>query len=314
MTYRNWSFAMLLAFTAMTTSVATANEITADCEENKWTVTSDALNDRCTGTVYVYVKVTICDEDGATVGTSKGCALLENVTDPSQVDLKVCGRLGELDPGTYSLKADVRFYSSDDTDCDDADSEYYARLAADCLLPSEHPTASDCTPGACSKEQLESDPFHCEGRKGGEGCTPGFWKNHKHLWSGYSPDDTFADVFGVEVFGDASLCHVVGLGGGGVKALGRHAVAALLNAASPHVDYGLSEEEIIARVCDAIHSGEGIERLKDMLDHLNNKGCFEKPKDAPKPAHPRHAKHDHDDEDHPRHRRSRRRHRHHDDD
>ena len=65
---------------------------------------------------------------------------------------------------------------------------------------------------------------------GDVGCTPGYWKQVRHFdsWVNYSPDDIFSDVFGV---GPAvTLLEALKTGGGGEAALGRHAVAALLNA------------------------------------------------------------------------------------
>src|SRR5690606_20729171 len=69
---------------------------------------------------------------------------------------------------------------------------------------------------------------------GGEGCTPGYWKQSQHFdsWVGYLPTQTFSSVFGWNGFGNMTLLGVLGQGGGGTKALGRHAVAALLNSAS----------------------------------------------------------------------------------
>jgi len=116
---------------------------------------------------------------------------------------------------------------------------------------------------------------------GGEGCTPGYWKNHLLAWAptGYAPGDNFDTVFGVNVFGDLSLLRVLRLGGGGEFALGRHAVAALLNAAHPDLDYGIATPaEVIAAVQAAYQSGDAdvIEDLKDELDELNNAGCFDR--------------------------------------
>jgi hypothetical protein len=110
---------------------------------------------------------------------------------------------------------------------------------------------------------------------GEEGCTPGFWKNHLEAWEGYSPDDTFASVFGEPLPGQpASLTleEALNLGGGGFKALARHGVAALLNAASG-IDFGLTEAGVIAAVVDAIEGEEGVEATKDMLAALNEQGC-----------------------------------------
>ena len=61
-------------------------------------------------------------------------------------------------------------------------------------------------------------------------------------------------------------------GGGGEKALGRHAVAALLNAASPDVDYAYTEAEVIAAVQNAYATGD-FNRVKNDLEYQNELGC-----------------------------------------
>lgn len=107
----------------------------------------------------------------------------------------------------------------------------------------------------------------------GEGCTPGYWKQPHHLgnWVNYSPDDLFDDVFGVDADGDKTLLETLWTGGGKANALGRHAVAALLNAASS-VDYLYSEAEIIALVQEA-YATEDYETAKDLLEMQNEMGC-----------------------------------------
>lgn len=108
-----------------------------------------------------------------------------------------------------------------------------------------------------------------------EGCSPGFWKNHVEEWAatGWSPEDSFSNVFGVGP--NISLLEALNTGGGGDKALGRQAVAALLNASHPDINYPASEVEIIAAVQDVLVLGDPdiIEELKDILDKLNNLGC-----------------------------------------
>jgi hypothetical protein len=121
------------------------------------------------------------------------------------------------------------------------------------------------------------------------GCTPGFWKaNAKNweavAWEGSVPSDYFSDVFDriIEVRGkgkssisDPTLLQALEANGGGINALARHAVAALLNINNPNVNYPMSEAELISAVQAAIDSGdEGvIEELKDDLDEYNNAGC-----------------------------------------
>ena len=94
---------------------------------------------------------------------------------------------------------------------------------------------------------------------GGQGLTPGFWKNHLCAWgpAGYSTGDDFDTVFGVDLFDpDLTLEQAVNLGGGKCNALARHAVAALLNAAHPDVDYYYSVAEVIAMVQSGVGSGD----------------------------------------------------------
>jgi len=123
-----------------------------------------------------------------------------------------------------------------------------------------------------------------------EGLTPGFWKNHPDLWTGYSTNDTFYDVFGVYItintggkssgIYNPTLIEAIGAKGGvnetaGIyDALARHAVAALLNAAHPDVTYPMTEQEIIDAVALAIGNADmtDAEPLKNMLDTYNNAG------------------------------------------
>jgi len=120
---------------------------------------------------------------------------------------------------------------------------------------------------------------------GGEGCTPGYWKNHAGIysqgkggqskpsaWEGYNPTDSFDATFGVSSSFGGTLIEALKRGGGGEIALGRHAVAALLNAANSGVDYDLSEAEVIAAVQAAYASGD-FDTTKTMLAEFNEQGC-----------------------------------------
>ena len=118
-----------------------------------------------------------------------------------------------------------------------------------------------------------------------EGCTPGYWKqvHHFDVWTGYEPDDSFGDVFGValEAKGDRTLGEALRLkgGNGGLNQLARHAVAALLNASSPNVAYPLTEEEVIALVGGAAFAkgaavvGGAENGVKEVLATYNENGC-----------------------------------------
>jgi hypothetical protein len=113
---------------------------------------------------------------------------------------------------------------------------------------------------------------------GGQGCTPGYWKQSQHFgnWtSPYTPTTSFQSVFGTNPFPGMNLLEVLSQGGGGIKALGRHAVAGLLNAASPSVSYDLTTTQVIEGFNSAYNSGRGgtIERQKNLFDMPNNQSC-----------------------------------------
>jgi cell division septation protein DedD len=116
-----------------------------------------------------------------------------------------------------------------------------------------------------------------------EGCTPGFWKNHLADWppTGYSPFQKVSSVFDdTSPWSDSTLLQALDFGGGpgvaGAKAiLLRAAVAALLNAAHPDVDYPLTEGDVISQVNIALGSNnrQGILSLSTTLNEYNNLGC-----------------------------------------
>lgn len=106
---------------------------------------------------------------------------------------------------------------------------------------------------------------------GTEGCTPGYWRQPQHFdsWVGYQPTDSFGTVFGVDHNG--TLLQAVTANGGGVNALARHAVAALLNAGST-VDYAVNTAQVIQMVQAAFASGD-FEATKDAFEGWNELGC-----------------------------------------
>ncbi|HEY3258838.1 MAG TPA: hypothetical protein VGJ95_00990 [Pseudonocardiaceae bacterium] len=108
---------------------------------------------------------------------------------------------------------------------------------------------------------------------GGQGCTPGFWKNHPDAFATtpYSPTTTLGSVFtGLSPsYASLTFAQALNLGSGGLNALLRHAVAALLNASSSEVDYPLSAAQVIAMTNAAIASGN-YEPTKNLFDAANN--------------------------------------------
>ncbi len=120
---------------------------------------------------------------------------------------------------------------------------------------------------------------------GEEGCTPGYWKNHPASWAatGYSPTQSLESVFNVpDAYGldDVTLLAALSLDGGpgaagAARLLLHHAVAALLNAAHPGVDYPRTAASIIADTNAALATGSRATMLalKDAFDRDNNLGC-----------------------------------------
>jgi hypothetical protein len=119
---------------------------------------------------------------------------------------------------------------------------------------------------------------------GEDGCTPGYWKNHPSRWAvtGYATTMTVEDVFDVpDAFGlDAdTLMKALSYKGGpdltsAARILLRSAVAAVLNASHPKVDYPMTSAEIIAAVNAALLGTRAdMLGLKNKLDSYNNYGC-----------------------------------------
>ncbi len=109
-----------------------------------------------------------------------------------------------------------------------------------------------------------------------EGCTPGYWKQPQHFdsWTDpFDPSDPFSDHF-EDAFPSMTLLEVLKQGGGGLKALGRHTVAALLNAASPDVAFAFSPAEVIDAFNDVFEGSKAeYTALKNQFATENEKGC-----------------------------------------
>lgn len=109
---------------------------------------------------------------------------------------------------------------------------------------------------------------------GGEGCTPGYWKQSQHFdsWVFYRTTDRFNTVFGVAASGNPTLLQALGSGGGGFSALNRHAVAALLNSSNSGVSYHYTTSQVIALVQQA-YATNNPEPIKNQLAAQNETGC-----------------------------------------
>ena len=141
-----------------------------------------------------------------------------------------------------------------------AEAGQYANLGTTTGVPPLGPPVAD------------EDPSHYIGVAEFEGCTPGYWKQRHHFgnWVNWERTDQYEDVFGVPY--DVSFIQALRGKGGHEIALGRHAVAALLNAANPEVTYTYDEATIIALVQDAYATGD-FRTAKNLLAYANERGC-----------------------------------------
>ena len=116
-----------------------------------------------------------------------------------------------------------------------------------------------------------------DGSCNGQGCTPGYWKQGHHAgnWPApYTPATLFSDVF-EDAFPGKTLDDVLETGGGELDALGRHTVAALLNAHSAGVNYYLGSAQDVIDKFNAVYPGTDAEyeALKDEFAANNELGC-----------------------------------------
>jgi len=135
---------------------------------------------------------------------------------------------------------------------------------------------------------FSNQAFAGEDPNGFEGCSPGHWKNDASKRGEADWDDTVFDpdqewdafFTAVELRvksgtpSDPTLEEALNAKGGKINALAREAVAALLNASHPDIDYEKNMGEIIALVNAAISDGSNIaiENARAELRPLNHLG------------------------------------------
>lgn len=108
-----------------------------------------------------------------------------------------------------------------------------------------------------------------------EGCQPKYWSEPKHFfqWDKFEPEQRFNAVFGVERAGDPTLLEALQARGLDAElVLGRHAVAALLNATSDGIGFGFTKENVISMVQEAYRTGE-FQVIKNILAKENLRDC-----------------------------------------
>ena len=205
-----------------------------------------------------------------------------------------------LTPGTYSVRFDLASLPAGyvatvrdalaATDATDSDADPTTGRTINTVLDSGE---NDLTwelgikgTVGIDNEKLVHGEYLKQGATGGEGLTPGFWKNHSAYgpaplsgWpeTGLSPDASYETIFGVNVLGAATptLLEALGTGGGGIEALMRHSSAALLNAANPYVSYAYTTAQIISMTQAAINGANAatIESTKNLFAAQNELGA-----------------------------------------
>ena len=207
---------------------------------------------------------------------------------------------GNLTPGTYSVRFDLATLpvgyvatlrdALAATDATDSDADPTTGRTINTVLDSgENDLSWDLGIKGnvgIDIEKLIHGEYLVQGAGGGEGLTPGFWKNHSAYgpaplsgWpeTGLSPDASYETIFGVNVLGTATptLLEALGTGGGGIEALMRHSSAALLNASNPYVSYAYTAAQIISMTQTAINGGNAatIESTKNLFATQNELGA-----------------------------------------
>ncbi len=108
-----------------------------------------------------------------------------------------------------------------------------------------------------------------------EGCPFGFWEQPQHFafWPDpYEPETSFESVFGRDLPEDPTLLDALELEGGGLEALMRQVAAALLNAASPEVDYPFPVDVVVTKF-QASFDLENYDPATEGFESANEAGC-----------------------------------------
>src|SRR5262249_34540404 len=108
--------------------------------------------------------------------------------------------------------------------------------------------------------------------QGTEGLSPGYWKQSQHFsdWAApYTTTSLFNTVFGIPQEPGLTLLAALERNGGGTQAVARQAVAALLNAAHPRIDYSFTEGQVIAMVRLAYEDSSLVDATKTRLEVEN---------------------------------------------
>ena len=127
--------------------------------------------------------------------------------------------------------------------------------------------------GACgsdSPSEPEAEEQEITFTASGEGCAVSFWRAEENLvhW----PEARQPGRSAGEFFPDLTHLDVLWSEGDGLNALGREAVASLLSADHPGVDFEITSSQVGSAFRKAAGAGE-YEGLKNVLSALNQRSC-----------------------------------------
>ena len=218
-------------------------------------------------------------------GCSANCTIEEFCGDGIVNGDEACDDGNNNDGDGCSANCTIEAYCGDGIlnvgeQCDDGNRVDFDGCSSDCMI---EPYCGDgkLDPGEQCDDGNSMDGDGCSANctvemDGDQGCTPGYWKQEHHFdsWTApYAPTTPFSTVF-EDAFPGQTLVEVMKNGGGGLNALGRHTVAALLNAASSGVNYGQSTAGVISTF-NAVHPGSKSDynSVKDDFAYDNERGC-----------------------------------------
>jgi len=117
---------------------------------------------------------------------------------------------------------------------------------------------------------------------GGEGCTPGYWKQPHHLdsWA-IDPTTLFSEIFGREItirikkqgeITDPTLLEALDANGGKVNTAARHSVAAYLNALNSGVEYDMTPSAVVSGFQSSFDNSDYGSIIENFVN-FNEQGC-----------------------------------------
>ena len=168
--------------------------------------------------------------------------------------------------------------------CDDGNTDDGDGCSAECTIESKCgdgvlDAGEECDDG--NNTDGDGCDSECQDEEIGEGCTPGFWKNHHEHWQDFTPTQLVGDVFtGCSVFtslADDSLDDALRYNGGNsvlgaARIMLRACTAALLNEAHDDVDYGVDGVIGLCNAACATEDRSTMLGLGGLLDDANNDG------------------------------------------